>query len=172
MALTIEAGSGIANANSYGEVDATTTRANAIAFAADRGFTIDPAIIDRYLIKGTDYIETFRDRFVGQVVDVLQSLSWPRKNVFYPDQSDFPENELPKALIDALYQCCIEQKNGIDLAPSYEGSQGFVIEEKVDVIETRYSPKIQPTGLPSLPLVDAYLKSLLRPSPALRNYRI
>jgi hypothetical protein len=172
MALIVEIGSGIANANSYGDIDADTTKTNAIAFAADRGITISALVIEQYLINGTDYIETFRDRFVGSVVDVLQSLSWPRKCVKYPDGSDFPEDELPENLIKALYQTCIEQQNGIVLIPSYEGERKTVIEEKVDVIETRYSPKIITDGMPVMPLVDAYLKGLLKPTPALRNYRV
>ena|SRR3569833_2155694 len=162
--LVIEDGSGVSNANSYGVTGNAETLAAARQYAENRGVTLpsDNDALSVMLINGTDYIETFSQFFVGRQYSITQALSWPRSYVRNSDNSYFPYNQLPDALLQALYQLCIEQQNGIDLLASYdpETSGGFVVMEKVDVIETRYSEKIATVREPSMPKVDALLAKI------------
>jgi hypothetical protein len=165
MPLIIEDGSGVANATCYGVDDAATTLDAARRFASDRGVVLsdDDAAITAYLLKAMDYIESREDEFVGERTDVDQSLSWPRKCVIKRDGSAFPDDEIPQSLLNALYQLCIEQFNGVALMPTTDnaGNGGFVIKEKVDVLETTYSEKIGTTRDPIMPAVEAWLKSIV-----------
>lgn len=118
-------------------------------------------------IKAMDYLET--KWYVGELIDVDQSLSWPRKCVRYENGMPFPEDTIPKNLKNAQMQLVIEQINGVDIMPTGQGG-AFVTREKVDVIEVDYSDKLG-TFSPSMPLVDAYLQGLLRSS-GLRAVRV
>lgn len=158
MPLVIEDGSGVANANSYGNL------ADARSYAADRGVTLstDDPTLTAQLILACDFLESFADRYVGSPVSFTQSLSWPRQGVMYDCDTAFPSNEIPPQLISAQYQLCIEQFNGIDLQPTTDYSQGgYVTEEKTDVLITKYSEKIGTTQAPLMPKVMALLKTLL-----------
>lgn len=176
MALIIETGAGVPNANSYGDTDGPTTIAAARSYAADRGVTLSAtdSVVTAYLINGTDYLESFALRYVGLPADFTQSLSWPRQCVQFDPDTPFPDDEIPPILIQALYQTCIEQSNGIVLQPStnYAASGGFVTMKKVDVIEKRFSEHIGTTALPVLPKVSSLLAGLLIPVAALKVVRI
>lgn len=163
MALKVEDGTPFADSNSYG------TLAGARAYAADRSIDFT-AILDTtlsgYLVKGTDWLESKRTDYVGRPTTTTQALSFPRTCIINSDGSSFPSSgagSIPQALINALYQLCIEQNNGIVLNASTDYSQnGFVIREKVDVIETAYSERIGTTKTAVMPAVDSLLKGLLR----------
>lgn len=69
MALIIEDGTQVANANSY------VTEAELTAYATARGITITDDT-EELLIKAMDYIESLE--FIGLKVSSTQPLSWPR----------------------------------------------------------------------------------------------
>lgn len=166
MAFIVETGAGVANANSYGNVEAATS------YAADRGIALsdDDAVVQKLLILATDYLESFE--YIGVLVSPTQALKWPRKCVEINDAA-FPNNALPTQLVAACYQLVLEQTNGIDIQPTVDRSEGgFIIEEKVDVLMTRFSEKIGTTSEPSMPKVDALLRNLIVGIPALRTVRI
>lgn len=169
MALTVEDGSGVPNANSYGTI------AGARAYAVDRGIALSAtdSVVSSQLIIGTDFLESFADRYVGRPTSFTQSLSWPRKCVNFDPDNLFPSNQIPVSLVQALYQAVIEQSNGIDLQPTVDHTQGgFIIQEKVDVLETRYSERIGTTSDPLLPKVMALLSGLLNPKIAMTTVRV
>jgi hypothetical protein len=163
--IIIETGSGVANANSYGETDAPTTITNAKAYAADRGYPLlgdDDAAINAFLIKATDYIESRASEFAGIQVSPDQPLCFPRTGILKSDGNELASDPLPSHLIKALYQLCIEQLNGIVLLPSTNPADGgFVVREKIDVIETEYSQTLRTLSTPTMPAVEALLSSLL-----------
>ena len=78
MALIVEDGSGLPNAESYISV------ADADAYFANRGNVVWSAIMDvptkeQLLRSATDYMrQTFRLRWVGMRVTITQGLDWPR----------------------------------------------------------------------------------------------
>lgn len=167
MALIVENGTGVDGANSYGDI------AGARTYASDRGVTLGTDDqVSAQLILGTDYLQSFS--YVGRPVSFTQALAWPRTRVLFAIDSPFPDDEIPPQLIAALYQLVIEQFNGIELQPSVDSqsSGGFILEEKVDVLLTKYSEKISTTSQPILPKVDALLQGLIQPVPMLRTVRI
>lgn len=165
MALIPEDGTGVSTANTYGSV------AGAKGYALDRGITLlSDEIVSGQLINATDYLESFD--YVGQRKTITQGLSWPRTGVVYPDGTPFPDNAIPTQLINAQYQAVIDQFNGIELEPSISMEAGFVIEDKIDVILTKYSESVGTSQQPTLPKVFNLLKGLLITVPALRTVRI
>jgi hypothetical protein len=162
-ALVIEDGTNVAGANTY--CDVTTIR----AFANARGATLpetDDELIP--LVFGAmDYIEAKRNQFQGKKTNwpgddlskpIPQPLQWPR-NCVTIDGDDFPNNAIPLELKNALCQLCVEQASGIDISPTQTGP--FVISEKIDVIETKYSETVRTSGA-EMPRVDAFLAPLLK----------
>lgn len=159
MSLIVEDGTGLPDANSYCDLDEIRS------YAADRGVALssDDAIIIAFAIKATDYLESYAELFVGKPANLTQSLSWPRKWVMQDQSNPLPDDVIPQKLKDAESQLCIEQNNGVNLFPTTDPATtgGFVVREKIDVIETQYSERISITGLPIMPAVDSLLQFLL-----------
>ena len=183
MPLLIEDGTGVADANSY------ITVAELRTFCNDRGVTFPPvttgdndaanvAIYTPYLIRACDYLENLRNQFAGiPTYSGSQYLSWPRSYV----RIDFvflSNTVIPGQLKKAQAQLCVEQMQGISLQPSIasvgtgsipdgpngpvKGADGrFVKRKKVDVLETEWSETIATYESPSMPAVEAFLRSLL-----------
>lgn len=154
MALIIETGALIANANSY------VTVVEARAYALARGVTLSAtdSDVERYLVLAMDYLESLRAKFQGTKVSSTQSLQWPRTDVLI-DCIEFPETSIPVELKNAQMQLAMQVSNGVDLMPTRQGA--FVKLEKVGPIETQYSEKIG-TGLtPDMTAVDMLIAPLL-----------
>lgn len=129
MALIIEDGTGVTNANSY------ETLVNIRAFATARGETLptDDTELEALVIDAMDYIESFRSRFKGSKVSPTQPLQFPRNNVVI-EGYNYPSNEIPNDLKKALAQAVIEA-NSTDLQPN---TAQAIKRERVDVIEVEY----------------------------------
>lgn len=168
ITLVIEDGSGVTGANTYGDV------AGARSYATDRGIVLnaDDEIVKSQLIKAMDYLEGLD--YLGKEVSYFQALSWPRSGLQFDPDTPFPSNEIPPNLIKAEYQLVVEQTNGVDIEPTLNtsGGAGYVLEERVDVIDTKYSERIGTTGEPIMPKVDALLRGIILPTPALRTVRV
>lgn len=168
--LIVEDGSGVSNANCYVAV------AGARSYAADRGVTLDASddVVGAQIIMATDYLESLD--YIGVATSITQSLSWPRQRIMINDDTPFPSNQIPTNLIKAQCQLVVEQANGIVLQPTSNvkdsGASGFIIEERVDIIDTKYSDKIGTTSAPVMPKVLALLRDLLVPIPVLRSVRV
>lgn len=157
MALIVEDGTGVDNANTY------QSRADLIAYAAARGVTlVDDATTDILAIKAMDYIETFRGRFTGTPVDDDQPLSWSRTSAYVYGRP-ISATAIPIQLKQAEAQLVIILFNGVDLMPVVDNTAAFVKREKVDVLEIEYSESIKLAAgeLPVMPQIDALLQPLL-----------
>ncbi len=169
MPLIIEDGSGVPNANSYGDL------AGARAYALARGIalSITDSVVESQMILAMDYLESFDYR--GAPISFTQPLSWPRKELQFDSDDPVPLNYIPPSLVEAQYQLVIEQFNGINLQPTFNnnsGGAGAVVEEKTDVLSTRYSERIGTTSQPVMPKVDALLRGLKIFTPFLRTVRV
>jgi len=108
MTLTVETGAIVTGANSY------VSRADAIAYAANRGVTLaDTTATDAMLIKATDYLETYADRFKGILVDREQPLSWPRYDAVIEGFS-WESDEIPRQVVNAQLAVLLEINAGDD----------------------------------------------------------
>lgn len=165
MTLVIENGTNVTNANSY--VSLTDAR----NYASARGVTLSviDATLEILAIKAMDYIEAKRDMFKGYKSYTTQNLQWPRTNV-YIDGILNEYNHIPKELISAQCQLIIELNNGVDINPNE--LDYFIKKEKIDVIETEYSEKLNTSNLPTLRNVNNLLSVLFKNNSSLNITRI
>lgn len=154
VTLIVEDGTIVANANSF------VTEAQIATFAAMRGVTV-PATTDSQLdaiailgIRAADYLRILP--WKGEVVDVQQTMPWPRKNVVVP--TPFPENAVPSAVVEAQLQLALLANAGVELI-TYATGTGFLIKEKIGPIENVYSEKVgvSTTGMPIFPGITGLL---------------
>lgn len=153
MALTVEDGTVVTNANSY------NTLVEIKAYAASRGFALPStdSAIEIESNKAMDYLESKRDMYEGEKVSSLQELQFPRTDLVI-DGIDFPADEIPGILKKAQCQLICLSSSGVDLMPTITG--GFIKKEKIGPIETEYSENFSLS--PDMPTVDALLQPLYK----------
>lgn len=157
MALTVEDGTGVENANSY--VDLTYAR----AYAAQRTLALpaDDVACEALLIKAMDFIESeARGPYKGsQTYPGVDNLKWPREGVVIND-AELAPNKIPATLKKAVAQLAIEIQ-AVDPIPTLSGQ--VVKREKVDVLETEYAIDYKAGQKPPvMTKVDLLLAPLLR----------
>ena len=132
MALIVEDGTGVLNANTY------LSLADIQAWAALRG--VDGAsFTEPMVIKAMDFIERFRDRYAGSTTVAGQRLSFPRYQIWYEGDYISPVLIHPR-LKDALAQLVVYVSQGIELEPiSAGGETKFLVRQKLGPIEREYS---------------------------------
>lgn len=158
MTLIIEDGSIVVNANSY------VTVAEARAYALARGVTLSAvdSELEADLVLSMDYLESKGSCYKGVKTDPEnQELQWPRYGAKI-DGLIFPSDSIPKYLKNAQMQLSIEKYNDVDLMPT--ANEPFIIKEKVSVIETEYSEKINTSLTPYIQSVDALLEPICNTS--------
>lgn len=111
MALTVEDGTGLANAEAYISVS------DADAYFAARGNTAWAALTEaqkeQALRKGADYLEGYR--WKGDRYTATQALAWPRYNVIV-DGWALDADTLPSALVRANAELALKASAGELLA--------------------------------------------------------
>lgn len=149
MALTVEDGTGLADAESYASV------ADADSYHALRGNTLWATMSETEkeaaLRRATDYlVQAYRLRFKGTRVNGVQTLDWPRNFV---EREDFtyatlngysyiggayyyPSDDVPVEMVQACCLAAFKAASG-DLAPDIEP---LAIREKVGPIEVERAP--------------------------------
>lgn len=154
MALTVEDGSIVENANSYASL------ATVKAYATARGITLgSDASIEVFILKAMDYIEGKRAEFQGMKVLNTQPLQFPRYYLVI-DGFEFPYTEIPKELINAECQLVIEQFNGANILPTT--LEPLVKVEKVGPLQTEYAVGANAFFEPNFAAVDLLLMPLLK----------
>jgi len=171
MALIVEDGTVVANAESYASVS------DADAYCANRGITAwagySTAQKEQRLRRATDYmIEMYRQRWKGVRYNASQLLDWPRAYVFlspaltgppYPADSvpySVPNNIVPelvkRACIELALRVKLTEVSG-GLLPDQTGPQ--VLSETVGPISTTYAPYAKQE--PQYSSIDAMLAEFL-----------
>lgn len=149
MALIVEDGSLVANANSYVSV------ANFVSWADSRGITY-PALpeLEQKILRAMDYIESLN--FVGQKHEETQSLQWPRDYV-YIDGYSVESDEIPPEVKKAVYEAT---KVEIDGDSRLTASERETTSEKIGDIAVTYSSS---AGMKrTIPAVTKALRKLVR----------
>lgn len=159
MALTVEDGTGLANANSYVSEQEARDYANA------RGIELpaDDGELGAMLLSAMDYLEAQRGKYQGQKTHPgVQALQWPRTGVILDCSYQLPDNVIPVELKSAQIALAMEVFAGNTLLPSSTGK--IVKREKVDVIEREFmtAADMGAGGMPapSFPIVDGLLAPL------------
>ena len=175
MSLTIEDGTGLANADSFASVG------EAQAFADARGLTLPAATedIEKLLVKAADFILSLESRFKGYRTTATQRLSFPRTDVtVYGDGGPglipihggeniryagagylIASDEIPQMLKEAQIRLAVDA-NSTDLRPNGAGRE--VIRKKIGPIETQYAQggvnSVNPVFNAALDLLEPLLK--------------
>lgn len=161
MAFVVEDGTGVSDANSYTDV------AFADEYFNDRGIAEwDGSNEEKQaaLILATDYVELrFGRRWIGEMANPLQGLSWPRV------AEGIPEDEVPVKLQRAV---CEYAKRALtaQLAPDPEvsaaGASVVTVREKVGPLEEQF--QVLGHGSVKLfrpyPTADSLLQGLVLPA--------
>lgn len=154
MALIIETGAGVPDADSYASLAELAT------YATSRGITLTAATDtakEVLLRKAADYLDTLEPKFRGSRVEADQALAWPRSDVLLYGVA-FAEDAIPDQLIKAQCQLACDADT-LNLQPNGAGRE--VIRQKVDVIETEYAKQGTGSVKPELNKAMAILEPLL-----------
>jgi hypothetical protein len=155
MALVLEDGTGLVNANSYTSLSAAND------YLTLRG---RPVVEEVHLIQATDYIDTrWGDQFVGEPLKDTQALAFPRTQV----------TGIPKQLkIAAAEYASFVQSGGVLLGVVESGN--IPVSEKSEKVgpiteTTKYAVEAQQssglvasTVYPVIPAADPHIERLLR----------
>ena len=136
MSVIVEDGTKVPNSNSY--VDEN----DFIAYAAARGYVVDPSLATQWLTIAMDYLESLK--FIGTKSILSQSLQWPRYNVVI-DTWWVPYNTIPPQLIKVQCEIALQIWKGND---PLQDRPRRTQREKVNGIEVEYSPGASSIVLP------------------------
>ena len=128
MALVVETGAVIEGANSYVSLD------DANEYLTDRDIEVTLSV--GQLLRGADYINSFRTRYKGYKQSAITSnMQWPRAFAVIDDyliRGDVIPDVIPDAQIEAALEFALgkDPLSTVDTRP--------IKREKVDVIEREY----------------------------------
>lgn len=137
IVIVVEDGTGKTNSNAYASIEYVKQ----YAIEHDVILPDDDDKIATMIIKSTDFIESKECEYSGERTNDLQALSWPRECAKV-NCKKFPNNAIPKVLMDAQAALVLVVDSGLDLFTNY-GPSDFVIEEKVGPITTKYSDPLE-----------------------------
>lgn len=153
MALIIEDGTGVEDANTYVSVE------DARAIAETRGLTLSASgtELGAQLVSSADRLTSYEGRFSGVRTTGEQGLSYPR-NRSYRYGSVFPNNSIPKELKLAQVMLASMLEEGVEI---WQTSSAGIRREKVGPLETEYSDDAAASvGNPTLPIIESILDPL------------
>lgn len=170
MALTVETGAGLADADSYAALETIN------AYATSRGLTFvitggtNEADAEAAARRGTVWLDaTYRGRYPGRKANGRsQALEWPRINAY--DRQVPPEylesDEIPQEIIDACCEAAIREKASPgSLSPDV--TPGAIVKrERVEgAVEVEYASQGASVASqrPISTVIDDILGSLLGP---------
>lgn len=131
MALVVEDGTGLSNAESYLSVtDANTYFTN----LGTTAWTGTDAVKEAVLRKATQYLDATYS-WAGTIASTTQALNWPREGVEDSQGRDL-DNTVPRAIENATAELALAALSG-DLVEITNNSN-YAIREKVGDIEVEY----------------------------------
>lgn len=163
MALTVEDGTGKADAESYAAITDANTYHAALGQAA--WAALSDAAKEQALRRATTFID-WRFRFYGEKRTAEQALAWPRVGAtdygWLVDDATVPA-KLKRAVAEAALLSVTEE-----LTPN-GAPEGAVLSESVDVLSVSYAPG--QSGAVRFKSVEALLAGLVQSSNVVRVLR-
>lgn len=150
MALIIEDGTNVANADSY------VTVAELQAYAITYGVTLNAGDEEMNLLKAMQYMESLDYNGLRSYSD--SSLKMPRSGI-YIDGYEVASTSIHKFLKSAQILAAVEYNSGNDLLATIDRE---IIREKIGPLETEYKPSSMSTEYYTA--IQAYLAPFLKPS--------
>jgi hypothetical protein len=158
MALIIETGAIVPNANSY----VTLQQIRDFALARGISLSIVDSEVEILARKSMDFLESLRERFKGNTVKRDQSLAWPRTDVVIGSW-DWLHTEIPAQVKDAQMSLICEISGGVDPFNPPVGSSLPVVRKKVEgAVEVEYAtPRMGGMTLTTL-MSEKYIAILMK----------
>lgn len=152
MALIVETGAIVANANSYIDLASARTYAESIGLV----LAADDSEAEVTLLNANRFLEGLEPRYQGHRVSAAQALAWPRAQVIIAG-FPLPDTTIPNQLKQAQVIAAATIQSGVDLFATQSGQ--FIKREKVDVIETEYDSEYLATvdGQPIYTAIESML---------------
>jgi hypothetical protein len=160
VALVIETGAGLSDADSYATVAQFKAR------AAELGASVptQDKQCEILLRKAMQKLQR-NDEWKGYRATKGQALDFPRVGIII-DGFGYSSTELPAQLIEAQILYALTAASGIDLLPIAKAdASGPVIESTVGPITTRYAQSPYANRTPIVHAAEVVLQPLLRTSP-------
>ena len=133
MALVIEDGTNVANADSYITIAEYNTWADARFTAGRTTAPATDAAAEALIYRAMDYFEA--QSFQGYIANDGQALQWPRTWVTI-DSFAVGANEIPKEVKNSIYELAYGEEKSYG---SLDAIERKIKKEKIDVIETEYA---------------------------------
>jgi hypothetical protein len=120
MVFTLETGDGLADANSY--IDVQTFKDISDLLGYDYADLYDPTIEAR-LVRATTVLDaSYRSQFPGERQTTTQALEWPRSDAVYLDGAEISENTIPKEIQIATVELTNVISSGSNIQPTISSS--------------------------------------------------
>jgi len=134
MALVVEDGSIVANANSY------VTRSDFIAWSLRRGYTVaDDVLADNKLVIAFDFINGIESSLAGLLSVREQTGAYPRTDLVLQTYS-WLSTEIPTQAKDYQMSLALDQVNGIDIFNPPQSDSVAVRRSRVEgAVEEEYA---------------------------------
>lgn len=163
MALTLEDGTGVANADSF------VSLAEVRAFASSRAKSVSAtdATLEAQVRAAHDWLVSQEHKFQGYRTHDTQTLPFPRCGLALFGRS-VDSQTIPQALKNAVCQLVVEIQT-VDAQPTAEGR--VVISETVGPLSTTYKDTGTPLALPLFPKVEGHLSPFYRSGGLLKVIR-
>lgn len=153
--ITIEDGTGVANANSY------VTFAEYVAYCEDRGLVApDVEVATPLILEAALFLETSECKLQGhRTYPDRQALAWPRKCV-KAFGVDVPDDVIPLKIKQAQMAAALASSTGLVLFPNQTGAN--ITEETVGPLTTKFdATSWSGANVPVIGAVDILLKPYL-----------
>jgi hypothetical protein len=113
MALIVEDGTGLADAESYISVLDCDALLVKWGRSSDAWTALDEATKEGLLRNSTMYIDAdYGMKFSGEVVNSTQALAWPRSNAYKTNGQSIPSDEVPVEVLRACSFIAVETIEG------------------------------------------------------------
>lgn len=157
MAVVVENGTGMSNANSY------LSRDNANTYHADRLNDLwtdsDDAVKDAALIKATQFLDAeYGGKFKGSKKVATQALMWPRVEATDRAGDDVASDSVPQQIKDATAELALRAITTGNLSPD-EKRGGRIKSQTLGELSVTYEDGA-PSGT-AFKFVDQILRSLI-----------
>lgn len=152
MTFTVEDGTGLADANSYGSVDECDAYYEHHLYA--NIWEADPTKQEAALVTATRLIDA-ATRWRGARLTPTQALDWPRLGCVLDDQWEVPADEVPQKVKWATFEFCrfllVKDRETLTEEPAIK-------RERVDVLEKEYQD-----GADRLSIIPFTVREILGP---------
>lgn len=159
MALIVEDGTGLPNAEAYRSVAAHKAWCDGLGHSYEGQSDDD---LEKLARRATvDMTRKWRSKLAGRRASLTQALDWPREEVPNPDapgrRTYLPSNFIPTEVGDAQSELMIRLQAGVDLSPD----QGrAVLEETIGPLKFVYDKDT--SAVPRITAVEDLLRPFLR----------